>query len=103
MTMSIKCLKIWVLIWMKFRIVFTKPFEKSLKKLTISEQKQVAIKLKILQTNPFYPSLITKKIKGFQELFECSVNMDIRIIWRYEGDDIIITLDIGHHSIVDKL
>ena len=29
--------------------------------------------------------------------------MDIRIFWKYEGADIIITLDIGHHSIVDKL
>ncbi len=88
---------------MKFRIVFTKPFEKSLKKLTSVEQRQVASKLKILQINPFHPSLRTKKIKGFQGLFECSVNMDIRILWRYEGADIIITLDIGHHSIVDKI
>lgn len=88
---------------MKFKIVFTKTFEKSLKKLTSSEQKQVAVKLKILQTAPFHPSLRTKKIKGFESLFECSVNMDIRILWRYEGSEIIITLDIGHHSIVDKL
>jgi len=53
--------------------------------------------------NPYHPSLRTKKIKGFEGLFECSVNIDIRILWRYEGSDIIITLDIGHHSIVDKL
>lgn len=63
----------------------------------------MASKLKLLQTNPYYPSLGTKKIKGFQDLFECSVNMDIRILWKYEGADIIITLDVGHHSIVDKL
>lgn len=88
---------------MKFKIVFTRNFEKSLRKLTLAEQKQVAIKLKILQTTPFHPSLRTKKIKGFEGLFECSVNMDIRILWRYEGSEIIITLDIGHHSIVDKL
>jgi len=61
------------------------------------------IKIKLLQTDPYYPSLQTKKIKGFQDLFKCSVNMDIRIFWKYEGADIIITLDIGHHSIVDKL
>ena len=88
---------------MKFKIVFTKTFEKSLKKLTLAEQKQVANKLKILQTSPFHPSLRTKKIKGFDGLFECSVNMDIRILWRYEGTEIIITLDVGHHSVVDKL
>ena len=77
---------------MKFKIVITKTFEKNLKKLTHIEQKQVASKLKLLQTDPYYPSLRTKKIKGFQDLFECSINMDIRILWKYEGKDIIITL-----------
>jgi mRNA interferase RelE/StbE len=65
---------------MKFKIVLTKTFEKSLKKLSPAEQKQVAIKLKILQTSPFHPSLRAKKIKGFSGLFECSVNMDIHNI-----------------------
>ena len=88
---------------MKFKIVITETFEKNLKKLTHIEQRQMASKLKLLQTNPYYPSLRTKKIKGFQDLFECSVNMDIRILWKYEGADIIIILDIGHHFIVDKL
>jgi mRNA interferase RelE/StbE len=88
---------------MKYKIVASKAFEKSLKKLTSIEQKQVAEKLKILQINPRHPSLRTKKIKGFEGLFECSVNMDIRILWRYEGSEIIVTLDIGHHSILRKL
>lgn len=88
---------------MKFRIIVTKTFERSLKRLTTVEQKQVAEKLKRLQVNPYHPSLRTKKIKGFRGLFECSVNMDIRILWRYEGADIIITLDIGRHSILNKL
>ncbi|MDD4570819.1 MAG: type II toxin-antitoxin system mRNA interferase toxin, RelE/StbE family [Tepidanaerobacteraceae bacterium] len=88
---------------MRFKIVVTKAFEKNLKRLTITEQKQVAARFKMLQINPHHPSLRTKKIKGFEGLFECSVNMDIRILWRYEGSEIIITLDIGHHSIVDEL
>ena len=88
---------------MKFKIVATKSFEKSLKRLTRTEQKQVAAKLKMLQINPHHPSLRTKKVKGFEGLFECSVNMDIRILWRYKGYEIIITLDIGHHSIIEKL
>ena len=57
----------------------------------------------MLQSNPHHSSLRTKKIKGFENLFECSVNMNIRILWRYEGLEVIITLDIGHHSIIDKL
>ncbi|NLM21521.1 MAG: hypothetical protein GX207_07220 [Peptococcaceae bacterium] len=62
---------------MKFKIIVTKTFKMNLKKLTQIEQKQVAAKLKILQSNPHHPSLRTKKIKGFEDLFECSVNMDI--------------------------
>jgi len=88
---------------MIFKIVATKTFEKSLKRLTSIEQKQVADKLKMLQINPHHSSLRTKKINGFEGLFECSVNMDIRILWRYEGSEIIVTLDIGHHSILNKL
>jgi mRNA-degrading endonuclease RelE of RelBE toxin-antitoxin system len=42
---------------MKHKIVFTKTFEKGLKKLTLSEQKIVSGKLKLLQENPFHPSL----------------------------------------------
>lgn len=67
------------------------------------EQLERHLLIKLLQTSPFRPSSRTKKIKGFDGLFECSVNMDIRILWRYEGTEIIITLDNRHHSVVDKL
>lgn len=87
---------------MKYRIEYTKSFERGLKKLSIHEQRAVANKLKLLQADPYYPSLRTKKVQGFENLFECSVNMDIRILWRYKGDSIIVTLDIGHHSVIDK-
>ena len=88
---------------MKFKLKPTKSFEKNLIRLSLNEQKLVAKKLILLMDNPFYPSLRTKKIQGFQGLFECSINMDIRLIWRYEGEDIILMLDIGHHSLIDNI
>ncbi|MDI9413266.1 MAG: type II toxin-antitoxin system RelE/ParE family toxin [Bacillota bacterium] len=88
---------------MKFELRFTKRFERNIKRLSSLEQKLVANKLKVLMVNPFYPSLRAKKIQGFDDLFECSVNMDIRILWRYEDGKIILLLDIGHHQIVDKM
>lgn len=88
---------------MKYKLKPSKSFEKNLKKLTPIEQNQVAKKLTFLMENPFHPSLRTKKIQGFNGLFECSVNMDIRLIWRYDGDRIILILDIGHHSLLDKI
>ena len=81
-----------------YKLQYTKEFERDLKKLSKQEQKQVAKKLKILMENPFYPSLRTKKVQGLYDVFEMSVNMDIRILWRYENGVIILLLDIGHHK-----
>jgi mRNA interferase RelE/StbE len=88
---------------MKYRLSVTRKFERNLKRLTVTEQKITARKLKMLQIDPFQRSLRTKKIKGLKGLFECSVSMDIRILWCYQEDSILLMLDIGHHSIVDHL
>lgn len=85
---------------MNYKIVITKSFEKGLKKLSKVEQKMVFIKVQILAENPFYPSLRTKKIQGIENLFECSINMDIRIIWQYRDGKIILLLEVGHHDIL---
>lgn len=83
---------------MKYKLKYTKVFTKDFKKLSKYEQKAVAQKLKLLADNPSYPSLRTKKVQGFDDLFEMSVDMDIRILWRYEGNVIILLLDVGHHK-----
>ena len=87
---------------MSYRITYTKRFKKSFGKLTASEKKQIKAKVILLSENPFHPSLRTKRIQGTDNLFECSVNMDIRIIWYYEDNELIMLLDVGHHSILDK-
>ena len=81
-----------------YKLKYTKVFEKDLKSLSSKEQKTVAQKLKILAENPFYPSLRTKKVQGLDNVFEMSVNMDIRILWKYEDGIIILLLDVGHHK-----
>ena len=36
---------------------------------------------------------------GFRQwVVHMSVNMDIRILWRYESGTIILLLEIGHHK-----
>ena len=69
-----------------------------MKKLSAAEQKQTANKLKLLMQNPFYPLFRTKKVQGLDNVFEMSVNMNIRILWRYENGVIILLIDIGHHK-----
>lgn len=81
-----------------YKLKYTKEFEKNLKKLSSIEQKAVSSKLKLLVQNPFYPSLRTKKVQGLDNVFEMSVNMDIRILWKYENGIIILLLDVGHHK-----
>jgi len=83
-----------------YNLEYSKAFEKGLKKLSYNEQKAVAEKLKILIQNPFHPSLRTKKVQRFKDIFECSVNIDIRILWMYKDDRLILLLAIGHHDIL---
>lgn len=87
---------------MAFKITYSKAFKKHYKKLSDIEKKQTKKKLKIFIENPTHPSLRTKKIQGVDDLWETSVNMDIRIIWFYENNELIFLLDIGHHDILDK-
>ena len=85
-----------------YQLTFSKAFKKQYKKFSIHERKQITNKLKLLSQNPSHPSLRAKRIQGTDYLFECSVNMDIRIIWYYEDDRIIILADVGHHDILRK-
>ena len=85
---------------MAFQLIYTRRFRKQFKSLTDQEKKQIVKKLDLLAENPSHPSLRTKRIQGTKDLFACSVNMDIRIIWYYEGDKMIILIDVGHHDIL---
>ena len=87
---------------MSFKITYTKRFAKNLKRLNADERTQLKKKLEILMMDPLYPSLRTKRIQGTEDLFEFSVNMDVRVIWQYDGETIILLLDIGHHDILNR-
>ena len=87
---------------MAYQFSFTKRFQKHFKDLTTQEKKQLQNKLQLLAENPMHPSLRTKRIQGTGDLFECSVNMDIRIIWYYEGDKMIILIDVDYNYNLDQ-
>ncbi len=87
---------------MSFKLIPDKKFVKHYAKLSAFERKQTDIKLIQLAKNPLHPSLRTKRIQGTKVLYESSVNMDIRLIWHYEGDTLILMLDIGHHDILER-
>lgn len=82
------------------KITFTDRFKKHYKNLNETEKKQFKNKLSIFVENPMHPSLRVKRIQGTTDLFEFSVNMDIRVIWFYEGEALVALVDIGHHDIL---
>ena len=84
------------------KITFTERFQKHYKKLSEPEKKQFKTKLAVFTENPLHPSLRTKRIQGTDNLFEFSINMDIRVIWYYEDDTLVALIDIGHHDILRK-
>lgn len=83
------------------KITFTERFKKRYEKLNDKEKVQFKNKLNLFIQNPLHPSLRVKKIQGTNTLFEFSVNMDVRVIWFYEGKEIIALIDIGHHNILN--
>ena len=87
---------------MAYKLTYTDRFQKHYKTFSENEKKQIIKKVALLTENPMHPSLRTKRIQGADDIFECSVNMDIRIIWYYEGNKIIILLDVGHHNILKR-
>ena len=86
----------------KYQVVPSKEFYKELRNLSDVDKKRVVDKLLIFEDNPFHPSFRTKKTNGNSGYYESSINMDIRILWYFEEDRIIILTDVGHHDVLKK-
>ena len=86
----------------KYIVVYEDSFKRELKKLSDTYQKMVLKKLKILESNPYYPSLRTKKMESGTGYYESSINMDIRILWYFKENSIIVLTDVGHHDVLKK-
>ncbi len=84
------------------KLTYTDRFKKHYSRLSSSEKKQFQNKLTVFSQNPLHPSLRTKRIRGTDDLFEFSVNMDIRVIWFYENDALVALVDIGHHDMLRR-
>jgi mRNA interferase RelE/StbE len=85
----------------KHKLLFSEKFINNFGKFSVEYQNLIIGKLHLLGNNPRHPSLRTQKLNKWDELIESSVSMDIRLIWQYDGDDIIIQ-DIGRHDILRK-
>jgi len=92
---------------MKYSIQYTKTFKKGYKKLPDLIKIRSKKTVEILSEDPNYPSLRTKVNYSWSrylnsKVYECSINMDYRILFTYEENKIILLQAIGEHKIVNK-
>ncbi len=76
---------------------FIKKFQK-LSKVDYALKHSVISSIEIFQTNPNYPSLRLHKLSN-TNAWSISVNMRIRILFVYLGNDRVLMLDLGGHEI----
>ena len=87
-----------------YKLLFKSGFEEGYRKLTKNNnelKKRVLKTLKLLSEDPLYPSLRSHKVntKEFTNIWSSWVTGDIRIIWRYHQNVLVIELlSIGGHS-----
>lgn len=89
----------------KIKTIPTKRFEREYKKLTRYNKilrNKIQEKTLALESDPFDKTLKTRKVDlpEFGLVYSSRVNGDIRIIWDFEGDIIILLLTIGGHDYV---
>lgn len=70
--------------------------------MTEQGKKQLMNKLELLSENPMHPSLRTKRIQGAEDLSNAVSIWIFILYWYYEGDTMIILVDVGHHDILKQ-
>jgi mRNA-degrading endonuclease YafQ of YafQ-DinJ toxin-antitoxin module len=74
-------------------------FADHFERLTLKERRIVEKKINIMKHDLDHPSLRTQPLHRFPAMYESSISMDIRVIWRIVGN-VIVFVDIGHHDIL---
>lgn len=82
-------------------LVLTEPFEEDLRALPAPLQKRTLGKLALPKANLVNPSLRVKKMRGRKGIYEASVNMNYRLLFRVDGEDLILER-VGPHKILDE-
>ena len=81
------------------RIERNKRFKKQFKKLDLRTQEQFIVRVRVLVKDPADPILRLHPLKGkYTDYWSMNVTGDIRALYRYEGDQIILFAFIGTHS-----
>ena len=72
------------------KIIFSKNYIKDYRKLPLHLQETFDKQLKFLLSNPRHPSLGTKKMKGFKNIFEGMISKSCRFTFYINGNILIL-------------
>jgi mRNA-degrading endonuclease YafQ of YafQ-DinJ toxin-antitoxin module len=87
-----------------FTLEYTRKFKRRIKKLPIAVAEAFMLKKSILENNPFHPSLKTHKLGGnLRPYWSFSVDFENRVIFRFDGEIIILLITIGNHEIYKEI
>lgn len=74
-------------------------FSSSFKRAFERQKEQFFQKLELFITDPFQPQLRTHKLSGnLKDLWSCSVEYDLRVIFFFVNDKTLIFEEIGSHD-----
>lgn len=81
------------------KIIFSRDFAKGYAKLSTKLQLRFDARLKLFMSSPADPRLRLHPLKGsYGGYWSINITGDVRALFRYEADDIVIFALIGTHS-----
>ena len=83
-------------------VLYSQKVEKLVDRLPMADRKALMRKVRLLEDDPFYPSLRCKQVLGNPGYYEFSVNMNLRAIWYYKSSRVIVLMKLGGHDVIDE-
>ena len=85
------------------RIIYSRAFIKSAKKLPLPIKKKLAPLLEGIVENPFAPNLHTKPLAGkLAGLYSLRITRDWRVVFYFKSKENIVLVDTSHRSDIYK-
>lgn len=84
----------------KYSYVASKGFVKTWSKLNLKTKKETVKKIDLFLEDPYLPILKTHKLTGkLKDCWSFSVSYKLRILFKFEKENIVGFIDIGTHDI----
>ena len=80
-------------------VQYTPRFARAYRRKTVDLQQAVTETIVQLKTDPSYPSLRVKKVRGVNDVWEASIDMKHRMTFEYSSDCIILRNCNGHEAL----